>query len=286
MNGISLHCDKPTSMSALRILEYVPTTWIADYGFPNSSLKWLNGITLKPGRFWLRADRTTPNRLFTSDLGKTSSGRPWSRRVEFTVNQDSSALQLEWEKMKQYRFVLRGITMAGEGQLLCTPQYPAEFSVSQDREKPIIHQRGIFSIQSPQPIYYYDFGGSVNNGIENIKQRIPVTQAQFNQLYNTSTLQEGIYIITDLTPQQAWLSGGGNTAINITFGPLRYIKDEISGAYMYLSGITASTAEERLRMHFYRGGSRIFINEDFSILANDVIQFFLPFENETFHAFY
>ena len=164
MQGIPVNCDNPTNR-ALKILEYVPTTWVADYGFPNSSLAWLNGITLKPNRTWLRADRVVSNHVFTADMQRTQSGRPWTRRVEFAINRDSAALQLEWEQMKQHRFVVRGITMEGIGQLLCTPHYPAEFSMSQDREKPVINQRGFFNISSPLPIYNYQFAPTVTENI-------------------------------------------------------------------------------------------------------------------------
>jgi hypothetical protein len=113
-----------------------------------------------------------------------------------------------------------------------------------------------------------------------------VTQAVFDGLLNAGTLQEGLYIITDSVPKEAWLSGGGNIAVNITFGPLRYVKLEVNSSIIPLLGITASTTEQRQRMRFYRGNVEIFLDGDITILADDFIQFALPFENETFRAFY
>lgn len=75
---------------------------------------------------------------------------------------------------------------------------------------------------------------------------------------------------------------GGSSLPNI-----RYAKEEnFTGNSLLLAGITSSTSEERKRMRFYRDGAPMFLDEDIAILANDVIEFALPFSGEIFRAFY
>jgi hypothetical protein len=224
------------TLGAIRTLEYVPLAWVEEAGFPNRSLKWLNGIALKEGKTWLRADGTFINRSLSFDLQKAATGRRlYSRNVEIHVNRDTVATRIEWEDMKNHRFLVRAVLLTGETILLCTPQYPAEFSVSgsASMQSPVSHQRGLFSIQTPTPIYSWDFvptygfideNSGINTAIQQgfIYHRKVASLLDFNTLAAQNNLvTPAIYYIADTeaiyyTPSASTFKLlGGNTNLQV-----------------------------------------------------------------------
>jgi hypothetical protein len=149
-----------TRLGSLVRLEYVPTTWVASWGFANQQLLFLGGITLKSGRSWLNGNGVLGERSFKNELQITPNGPLFTRRMAAVLNGDDTTVQREFLEMAQHRFVVRGVTPDGFGYLLATPQYPATFSLSTDygaNPQQMVKHQIAFSTQTPQPLYRWDF---------------------------------------------------------------------------------------------------------------------------------
>jgi hypothetical protein len=129
--------------------------------------------------------------------------------------------------------------------------------------------------------------GLVNNlgGIQSGLLIFEMTQAEFDALQAQGTLNEGIYRITD--NENVYLSGGGSLAINIKYGPLRFAKAlNITSGSILIADISATTANDRLRMRVYRGNVEIFEIDDFIIDNLNQIIFTIPLNMEDIRIFY
>lgn len=174
--------------------------------------------------------------------------------------------------------------ISDNGEKIYAWEWQTQPIISENSFAPDEYERNTGSLAEP-PAFPQGIGTST--GISTGLKSFEITEAEFLALEATEQLQEGIYLLIDTTPLEVWFSGGGNAAVDITFGPLRYVKVEsLTSDSVSLPGITASTAEERKRMRFYRGNAAIFLDDDITIGSNDVITFFLSFTNETFRAFY
>lgn len=99
-------------------------------------------------------------------------------------------------------------------------------------------------------------------------------------LRSTNALLESNYDNAGFTTD---IDTGGGTITT----PLRYVKvDNLTSDTLSLPGITITNSTERSRMRFYRGNFEIFLDGDITIEAGDTIRFTLPFDNETFRAYY
>lgn len=175
--------------------------------------------------------------------------------------------------------------LSEEGEYLYTIEWQFEPLISENAFAPDELIRKTATLTEP-PAFPHGVGSGINNGTG--LKAFYLTQAEFDQLVADAALEENaLYFITDQNPQQVWFSGGENAAVNITFGPLRYVKvQNLTSDTLIVQGISVSTPEERERMRFYRGNLEIFLDGDITIEPNDIIRFTIPFENETFRAFY
>ncbi len=174
--------------------------------------------------------------------------------------------------------------IADDGEKIYAWEWQMQPTIAEDSFAPDADIRNAATLAEP-PAFPQGIGSAtgITTGLKSFER----TLAEFQALQLSGQLEVGIYFITDTDPEQVWFSGGGSAAVNITFGPLRYVQmDNFSGSTITLQGITASSTEDRKRMRFYRGNAEIFITDDFTIMSNDSIAFVLPFDNETFRAFY
>ena len=127
--GLGEYCGQ-TNFSGLLEIEYVPTEWVDHSTYEyivNSSFNWQYEIQFVQGS-WLKAYALPTSKIWEENQQRNNQGPFYDQSVQAVIPKLKPSVSGEFDKMPQYRYLLRLTDRNNTKWILGTLENPFEFS--------------------------------------------------------------------------------------------------------------------------------------------------------------